>query len=279
MKRSMCVGTFLVAVVVTMSGLAATDDLDIPVTANNAETYRFEILSDSGYTDERGRQVIDIIEGYQANLALSVDTEEGRPVIGLQPEFSLEGSSTLFPPGESTDLTSTDESGILEFGITGGKMGMDELTVSFGENKAVVYINVISIAITDFPQAPALEGGLSWSELMQTKLDYVDGELEISFPEIVKQQNGEMVRVSGFMMPLDPDSTQRHFLLTSSPPHCFFHIPGGPAGVIEVFSDEGVEASWAPVMIEGHFELIDAATTGVIYQMKQARVVNEEVTL
>ena len=279
MKRTLPIVIAIVVMMMSSIGFSQPDDLDIPVSANSKDTYRFEILSDSGYTDERGRSIIDVIEGYQVNLALSVDNEEGRPVIGLQPEFDLEGTSALIPPGESTALASTDESGIVEFGVTAGKQGMDKLTVSFGDNEATVYFNVISLAINDFPTAQTLESGLNWSELMQTKLDFVDGKVEITFPEIVKQQNGEVVRVSGFMMPLDPDSIQRHFLLTSSPPHCFFHIPGGPAGVIEVFSEEGVEASWAPVILEGEFELIDAATTGVIYQMKQARVVDPEDAL
>ena len=83
-------------------------ELDIPVSVDNSATYRFEILSDSGYTDERGRRVIDVLEGYQVNLALSVDTTDGQPVIGLEPKFDLKGSSLLIPPGQSSPLISTD---------------------------------------------------------------------------------------------------------------------------------------------------------------------------
>lgn len=250
--------------------------LDMPVTADASATYRFVLLSDSGYTDERGRSVIDVIEGYEINMALSVDTLDGKPVMGLEPKFELLGSSTLIPPGVSTKLTSTDESGILEFGIVAGNQGMDQLTVSYGENVSVVHFNIISIMINDFPTVQVLEDGLNWSELMQARIDFVDGELKITFPEIIKQQNGEKLKVSGFMMPLDPDIRQRHFLLTSSPPHCFFHIPGGPTGVIEVFSEKGIEASWEPVLIEGVFELVDAGKgMGIIYQMRDAEVVDE----
>ena len=77
-------------------------------------------------------------------------------------------------------------------------------------------------------------------------------------------------------MPLDPGLKQTHFLLTSSPPDSFFHIPGGPAGVIEVFSEDGIDATWDPVIIEGEFELVKASTTGVIYQLKQADVVDSD---
>ena len=248
---------------------------DIPVAADNAEKYAFDILSEAGYTDQVGREVIDVIEGYQVNLALAVDTLKGQPVIGLTPEFDLMGTSELIPPGTSTPLTSTDESGVLEFGITAGKQGMDKLTVTYGSNEATIYFNIISLAINDFPSAPTLLGGLNWSQLMQTELKLEDGAVKVDFPEMILEQNGEVVRVSGFMMPMDSSLKQKHFLLTSSPPHCFFHIPGGPAGVIEVFSDDGIESSWGPVVVEGTFELVMAPQMGVIYKLQQAQVVEE----
>ena len=110
---------------------------------------------------------------------------------------------------------------------------------------------------------------------MQTELKLEDGEVKVDFPEMILEQNGEVVRVSGFMMPMDSSLKQKHFLLTSSPPHCFFHIPGGPAGVIEVFSDDGIESSWGPVVVEGTFELVMAPQIGVIYKLQQAQVVEE----
>ena len=250
------------------------EDLDTPISADNSQTYQFEIRTQSGYTDQVGRNVIDVIEGYQVNLALNAETKAGRPVIGLTPDFDLTGSSELIPPGESTPLTSTDESGILEFGVTAGQQGMDKLTVSFGENEATVYFNIISLKINDFPSAPTLLGGLNWSQLMKTQLSLIEDEVKVDFPNEILEQDGELVRVSGFMMPMDSSLKQKHFLLTSSPPHCFFHIPGGPAGVIEVFSEDGVESSWGPVVVEGKFELVSAPEMGVIYKLHQAQPVN-----
>jgi len=249
-------------------------DLDTPIPADNSQTYQFEIRTQSGYTDQVGRNVIDVIEGYQVNLALTAETKAGRPVIGLAPDFDLTGSSELIPPGESTPLISTDESGILEFGVTAGQQGMDKLTVSFGENEATVYFNIISLKINDFPSAPTLLGGLNWSQLMKTELSLVEDEVKVDFPNEILEQDGELVRVSGFMMPMDSSLKQKHFLLTSSPPHCFFHIPGGPAGVIEVFSEDGVESSWGPVVVEGKFELVSAPEMGVIYKLHHAQPVN-----
>ncbi len=272
LAAALCV---MLLVPVPVQAQSADQAPDIPVAADNAEKYAFDILSEAGYTDQVGREVIDVIEGYQVNLALAVDTLKGQPVIGLTPEFDLMGTSELIPPGTSTPLTSTDESGVLEFGITAGKQGMDKLTVTYGSNEATIYFNIISLAINDFPSAPTLLGGLNWSQLMQTELKLEDGEVKVDFPEMILEQNGEVVRVSGFMMPMDSSLKQKHFLLTSSPPHCFFHIPGGPAGVIEVFSDDGIESSWGPVVVEGTFELVMAPQMGVIYKLQQAQVVEE----
>ncbi len=246
------------------------DQLGVPVPPDLKATYSFEILSEFDYTDERGRSVIDVIEGSDVNLALSVDTLEGRPVIGLEPDFKLKGSSELVPPGKSTPLESTDESGMLEFGVTAGKKGLDQLTVSFGRNTATVYFNIISLAINDFPSAPVLENGLKWSELMEADIEFQDGEVTVKYSESILNQAGEDVRISGFIMPLEAGIKQRRFLLTSSPPHCFFHIPGGPAGVVEVFSEEGIETSFAPVQIEGRLELVGGFGNGIIYQIRDA---------
>ena len=249
-------------------------DYDVPVNPLPTEKYQFEILSTLGYSDQTGRTVVDIIEGYEINLALSVDTLGGRPVNGLTPKFDLTGSSKLIPPGKSTPLTSTDESGILRFGVIGGKQGMDTLTVSYGDNRATLHLNIISLQINDLPAAPIVLGGLNWSDLMQTRLSWADDQVQVNFSDAVKNRNGDLVTVSGFMMPMDSSLKQTHFLLTSSPPHCFFDIPGGPAGVIEVYTDEGIEASWDPIVLEGEFELISAPQTGVIYQLKHAKITN-----
>ena len=252
---------------------AEGDEFDVPVAAETSASYQFQIQSDSGYTDERGRSIIDVIEGYKVNLALTVGTETGNPVIGLKPQFKINGSSTLIPPGERTPLESTDESGILEFGITAGRKGMDKLTVSYGKNEATVYFNVISLAINTAPKARILDDGLNWWELMKADIEFVEGELKVNYPESILSQAGETVQVSGFIMPLEAGIKQRRFLLTSSPPHCFFHIPGGPAGVIEVFSEEGIETSFEAVQIEGRLELVGGFAQGIIYQIRDAEVV------
>lgn len=253
---------------------AWAEELAKPLAADASESYQFQILSDIGYTDGQGRQVIDVIEGSEAYLALSVATEDGQPVLGVTPEFDIKGTSVMMPPSKAAPLTATDESGIMEFGLVAGVKGMDQLTVRYGENVTNLYVNIISLEIHNFAPLPELESGLKWRELMQANLDYQEDQLIVSFPASIVQQAGKQVDVVGFMLPLDTDTKQKHFLLTSSPPSCFYHIPGGPAGVIEVFSDIGIEASWSPITISGELVLVETSKTGVIYQIEGAILKN-----
>lgn len=244
-----------------------------PVAADKSETYQFQILSSSSYSDGQGRQVIDVIEGSQSYFALSVENADGKPVIGVDPEFKVSGSSVMLDSSAAAPLKGTDESGILEFGIVAGVKGMDSVEVRYGDNSATIYINIISLAIHNYAPLPEIEGGIRWSELMEAQLDYADNQLLASFPASLVQQNGEEVSMVGYMTPLDTDIKQKHFLLTSNPPSCFFHFPGGPAGVIEVFSEDGIESSWAAVKLTGKLVLVEASITGIIYQLENATLI------
>ena len=106
---------------------------------------------------------------------------------------------------------------------------------------------------------------------MRSSVRYDGNQSIVEFPESVSVLSGETVTLTGFMMPLDPDPNQRRFLLTSNPPSCFFHIPGGPAGAIEVLAPEGIEASWSPIVIKGRFETLSQSEYGVIYRLHDAQ--------
>ncbi len=268
------VQTFLVFITLAVSGVAHGNE-DAPVPAEASNSYDFKILSSSSYTDAQGRQVIDVIEGSQTYLALSVATSEGKPVIGVLPEFKVSGSSTMVESNAAAPLKGTDESGILEFAVIAGAKGMDTVNVTYGENSAAININIISLNIHNFAALPELDSGIKWSELMEANLDYADDQLIASFPGSLVRQDGEEVNIVGYMTPLDTDTKQRHFLLTSSPPSCFFHFPGGPAGVVEVFSEDGIESSWSAVKLTGKLVLVEASKTGIIYQLENATLMED----
>ena len=220
------------------------------------------------YIDGDGRYVVDLLEKEQAYLGVRITTEDGRPVVGAMPDLSIAGSSRL----ELSELM-TAEDGVVNFGVIGGIMGLDHVTARVGEQFIEFQINVISLRAAGFPVLPEIEGGIGWDQLMQAKVEYTSEGLQASFPESIKQQAGQTVKVSGFMMPLQPDIKQTHFILTSNPPSCFFHVPGGAAGSVEVVSAEPIEVSWNPVVIEGTFMPLEMSGNGVVYKMVDARQV------
>ena len=108
--------------------------------------YELNILSSSLYTDAQGRQVIDAIQGYDTDLAMTVYDQDGQPVEGLEPEFVFEGKSSLVPfylSGRDEYSSTTDETGLLPFSFRAGEKGMDRLDISVGDSVATLYVNVL----------------------------------------------------------------------------------------------------------------------------------------
>jgi hypothetical protein len=248
-------------------------ELDKPVIVDPHAVYDMRVLANASYIDERGRVILDVLERSENFLALSVTTNDGKPVLGLEPKFSIEGSSVIMASSAAAPLQGTDESGIMEFGVLAGVKGLDRLNISYNNNSIELHFNIISLDIGQFPSLPELETGLSWGDLMGAQLDYQEEALVASFTSKVMQLDGEKVDVAGFMLPLDADTKQRHFLLVSAPPSCFYHLPGGPAGAIEVFSEDGVEATWSPVTLSGRLKLLENSKTGIIYQLEKAELI------
>ena len=243
-----------------------------PIAADAVDRYSLGIYTDTGYRNEQGRYVIDLLEQDYAYLTLIVTDLEGRPVVGAVPEFEIQGTSQLLRPDEVGSRSATDASGTLDFAVIGGGMALDRVTISVGDALVELMLNVISLRASGFPAPPAIEGGLAWSELMGARIRYIEDAVAVEFPATVQARADQQVILSGFMMPLDPDLVQRRFLLTSNPPSCFYHIPGGPAGAVEVFAPEGIEASWDPIVVEGQFETLDTNSYGVIYRLHNAKL-------
>ena len=251
-----------------------TDPSPLPVNIKDAGKVTIEAIAETGYFDEQGRYIVDLLEQDYAYLAVRVETEDGRPVEGALPKFSLNGASRLVLPEELTENPGTDEFGVIEFAVTGGSMGLDKVVVELGEASLDLLVNVISLRSSGFPTLEVIEGGIPWSDLMQARIEYTDTAMLTEFPKEIETRAGQTVKLSGFMMPLEADLKQRRFLLTSNPPSCYFHIPGGPAGAVEVFAPEGIEASYNPLVLEGRFEPQQKSETGVVYQLHDARLIS-----
>ena len=223
---------------------------------------------ENGYLDEQGRLVVDIYQEDFAYLAVEVLSERDEYVDGAALEISIDGTSELYVPPDPE----TNQYGVFEFSLIGGDMGLDTVTVSLGEVTIDILVNIISFEAFTMPIPEVVEGGIPWEALLKAEVTFDEYTLLASFPDEVSERDGETLKISGFMMPLETEPKQKWFLLTSNPPHCFFHIPGGAAGVIEVFSEEGIEVSWEPVILEGRFEVL-AKSESAVYQLHDAQLV------
>ena len=235
-----------------------------------AQEVQIEPLARGGYPDPQGRLMVDVMEGDDAFLAVRLTNRAGTPISGARAAITVKGTSAVREATDASGEFASDDYGIIEFAVQGGQMGLDVLTVNVGDVSTEVVLNVISLEALNFPEPEApTDKGLAWSELMGARLQFVDNQLVANFPESVSSRAGETVRISGFMTPLEAGVSQKWFLLTSTPPHCYFDIPGGPAGAIEVFAPQGVGVSWEPVILEGRFEPV-ANSNGTIYRLHEA---------
>ena len=93
----------------------------------------------------------------------------------------------------------------------------------------------------------------------------------VSYPDSLMAKDGTVVRIKGFMYPLEAGETHTYFLLSALPPSCPFCLPASSRGLVEVMCDEGVRYTLEPVTLEGRFELLEDAATGLHYRLGHAR--------
>lgn len=111
---------------------------------------------------------------------------------------------------------------------------------------------------------------LSWSLLTAIKTKTVKNRLLPVFPAEIQALNKKTQRVQGFMMPLQPGESQRHFLLSSVPLTCAFCVPGGPESMVEVRTKTPVRYSMEAVVVEGVFAVLDDDAYGLYYRLTDA---------
>jgi hypothetical protein len=82
-------------------------------------------------------------------------------------------------------------------------------------------------------------------------------------PDSLQQLDGRIVRLPGFMVPLE-DNMQavREFLLVPDPQACI-HMPPPPPNqqvLVHMVGDEDAKVEWKPVWIEGHLRIAKGVT-------------------
>lgn len=210
------------------------------------------------------------------DLSLRLENPDGNAI----PESRLEIRSLVGNDLSETDPR-TDADGWAELRIRPRLPGEDVLTVTGGGISRQV-----SLYITDeayghplehleerVVELPEVDGVVSWNTM--TDIDTREGRnglLAPVFSDKARELDGRRVRVQGFMLPLDNSEKQSHFLLSRTPPSCFYCLPGGPENVVEVKTGEPVAFSFDPIVIDGRMELLEDSDLGLFYRLSAARL-------
>ena len=123
---------------------------------------------------------------------------------------------------------------------------------------------------------PERQGFVSWKTLADVKVKREKDRMVPTFPEPIVKLNAKIVKLQGFMVPLDQTSPtmQKHFVLTPLPQSCSFCLPPiGMEGIIEVRAKTAVKFSYEPVQVAGKFEVLSADPMGIYYRLTDAEPV------
>lgn len=238
-----------------------------PVTARRGDGPVLHILSETGM-ERQGQLVVDALERDRLYLGVALETESGQPLAGQEVGISGSGQAQLIRAASQTDAE-----GYLEFQLIAGMAGQETFRVSAGGITREFILNVRPSDYDQWLGNVPRKGLTSWKLLMQTRVEPEGEGLRAVFPPEIARLDGQKVRVAGFMLPLDPTPEQTHFLLSANPPNCFFHVPGGPSTVAEVFAPKAITGSFDPLVVEGRLVLVAQNELGIVYQLKDARLV------
>ena len=125
-------------------------------------------------------------------------------------------------------------------------------------------------ANSPFAPLSARDDVIAWSVLSALKTKTVNNRIVPVFTMSQLALHQKTQRIQGFMMPLDPGATQRHFLLSSVPLTCGFCMPGGPESMVEVKSKTPVKYSMEPVVVEGRCRVLNDEAFGMYYCITDA---------
>ena len=210
------------------------------------------------------------------DLTLILRDEDGDPVSNEE----LEISSLVGNEVSDTTVT-TDGDGKAEMRLRPILPGEDTLTITGNgtSNQLTVYvtdeayghpIDHMEERATELPES---DDTVSWDLIggVDTR-EGSNGLLEPLFDDEIRELDGREVKVQGFMMPLDNSERQQHFLVTRTPPSCFYCLPGGPESVVEVKAERPLEFTFDPVVLEGRMTLLEGSDMGLFYRLEDASV-------
>ncbi len=124
--------------------------------------------------------------------------------------------------------------------------------------------------LSPFAPLPKRTDVVAWSTLTDVTTRVEKKRIVPVYPAPVTALHQTTQRLQGFMMPLEPGETQRHFLLSSVPLTCSFCTPGGPESMVEVRTKTPVKYKPDAVVVEGTFHVLQNDPYGLYYRITNA---------
>ncbi|SEO43765.1 DUF3299 domain-containing protein [Aquisalimonas asiatica] len=209
-------------------------------------------------------------------LTLALHDDDGAPMA----DETLEVSSLVGNELSDSTLLTNDE-GQAELRLRPALPGQDTLTITGGgsSRQLSVYVSDESYGHPLEPmeeraqELPEVDGAVSWDLISSVETrEGASGMLEPLFDDDIRALDGEEVKLQGFMMPLDNSERQRHFLVSRTPPSCFFCLPGGPETVVEVELEESLAFTFDPILLSGRMRLMENSDMGLFYRLDDAEL-------
>lgn len=117
-----------------------------------------------------------------------------------------------------------------------------------------------------------------WGLFNQAEITVDDkkGEYHAAFEPDLLHLEGTKLKITGFMMPLDPARRMLHFALVRRNSACPFCPPNSPTEAVEVFSNSLVAYTGEEIAVTGRLTLVSNSAQGMFYRLDDARVTEED---
>jgi hypothetical protein len=113
-----------------------------------------------------------------------------------------------------------------------------------------------------------------WEILNQTLVtaDTAKGEYTAKFPRVLMAREDKPIRITGFILPLEPKSYSAHFMLVRRNTGCPFCPPNAPTEAVEIFATKPFQYMGEEIAVTGRLKLVSASSEGLFYQINGAEV-------
>jgi len=115
---------------------------------------------------------------------------------------------------------------------------------------------------------------VSWKTLSQVEPRKENEKIVPLFAKEILALDKKDVKIQGFMVPIESEARQKHFVLSAVPPSCPFCMPAGPEAMVEIRLKDGIDFDLNPIVVLGRFSVRNDDPRGVFYTLTDGALVS-----